>query len=464
MNRQQEYNALMLELESIPADMMQMSAKTKTRARRRNVMRYTAIPSGLFMAILLIITIAVNTSPTVASAFERIPVLRQIVTLVRFNQSLTDAIEHKFIQRIDQEQMVNDITMRVEYVVVDQRQLNVFYTLESSVYTHINSFISVLDVESRQEKPVSVFETTDGDLNNIGTLRMATINFAREQMPARLILKARVDVLDAPQIAGVLPKPMQNLAEQEYTAPEIVATATFEFVLEFDPAFTEQGDTFFVNQDFMIDGQRLTLTTVEIYPTHMRANFSADPANTAWLTSLRFYAENEYGDRFGAISNGIIAFGAHDSPMMVSHIMDSPFFAESSHLTLFIEQVVWLDKDMERVKVDLVNGTANNLPNGVTLSEVRQDGTSWQLYFAVVEQAEYRSHQVFGHSCFDETGNEFWTASVLSGIRFNNISGFAPGVFYERVTIRDYSHDVVYLAPLYSRVALLTEPVALKVR
>ena len=62
--------------------------------------------------------------------------------------------------------------------------------------------------------------------------------------------------------------------EQNYHSPQREAErpflAEFSFTLEFDPYFTAQGVVIPVNADFVIDGQTLTLTEVEVYPTHLR--------------------------------------------------------------------------------------------------------------------------------------------------------------------------------------------------
>jgi len=473
MNRQQEYKDMLHELESIPNEMMQMSAKTKPRARKRALIRYAATPPGIFVALILMLAIGVNISPTMVNALERIPVIRQIAAAVNFSPSLTDAIENEFIQRIGQQQTINNITMRVEYVIVDQRQLNIFYTIESPDYSHINSWVSVLCTDENHHLPVSIFEMGHGDhFNETGSLRQAVVNFVDMQMPSHLIFEARITTYNAPYAEEVVPIPAQPAPaqsqaqyenrEHECEDPSSHQYTIFKFNLEFDPTFTEQGEIILVNHNFVIDGQSLQLTTVEIYPTHMRVNFTACANNTAWLRSMQFYVLKVDGSRFDAISSGITAFGAYDSPMMASHILHSPFFAESNHLTLLIEEVIWLDKDMERVRIDLPRGTAERLPEGVTLYETRQEGNSWHLSFAAVERVPFHVHQVFGSRYFDEAGNEFWFTSWTSGMRRIGLDGaFTPGVFYEEFTIHDYLYDVVYLMPNFSRIVRPDEPIVI---
>ena len=352
-------------------------------------MRKIFISLGVFLAIFCMVVVAVNVSPTLAYAFERIPVLRQIAIAVNFSPSLTVAIEH-------------DVTYLSP-------------TLE------------------------------------VGEMRQIVVDFFDEQIPDSLAFKT--SVLAVPQTAGAAPIRASNI----HTKPENLID--FIFVLEFDPNFTQQGETIYLYQDFVIDGQNITLTSVEIYPTHMRINLSYDPNNTAWLRSLRFFAENEHGIRFDSISNGVSAFGTTDSPHMASHFLHSPFFAESEQLTLFIEEVEWLDKDMERVRVDLANGIAEKLPEGVRLDESRFDGQSWHLSFAATERAESHSHHIFGQNFFNEAGEDFHFNSWSSGMKYDSSSN----EFFVQFSLVNFPYDIVYLSPSYSRVSTLVEPLVFRI-
>ena len=79
---------------------------------------------------------------------------------------------------------------------------------------------------------------------------------------------------------------------------------------EFDPTFTAQGRVIELNRTVDLDGQIFTLTTMEVYPTHIRFHVEEDPDNTAWLKTLRFYLEMPDGTRVDAgASSGIAATG-----------------------------------------------------------------------------------------------------------------------------------------------------------
>jgi hypothetical protein len=215
-----------------------------------------------------------------------------------------------------------------------------------------------------------------------------------------------------------------------------------------------------LNQGIVLDGQNLTVTTVEIYPTHIRVNFTADENNTAWLQSLNFYFVNEKGTRFDPIANGITASGSVDSPMMASHRLESSFYYQSGSLTMFITEVVWLDKDMERVKVDLANCVADKLPEGVALERVERKGDSWELTFSAIERKEDSAYQLFRFTYYDENGNGDYFTNNWSSWTYMD----TPGVFAEKFTLDGYSYDKVYLMPSFSRLVELATPIEVQVK
>ena len=68
----------------------------------------------------------------------------------------------------------------------------------------------------------------------------------------------------------------------------------------------------------MLDGQKVTFTDIEIYPTHMRIDVKTDTSNTAWLASLDLYILADGGKKFKPTANGITASGSTESMEMNS--------------------------------------------------------------------------------------------------------------------------------------------------
>ena len=470
MNRQKEYENLLIELGQTPPALNDVITRAQKRAKKSKALRNFFIkPISGIAAVFIAFAAMVNLLPNIAFAVERIPGLRQIAAAVSFSPSLTTAIEHEFIQHIGLEQTINNITMRIEYVIVDQRQLNIFYTLDSPIYSSMDASPTISNPDGSLAKGWASSVSWGGVREN-RAVRHLSAN-SNLDIPDKLLFTAHIrdsgapppnsSATPSPPMPMPTPPPYQHPSLQE---PEIIAT--FTFLLEFDPTFTSQGEIIHLDYQFTIDGQTLTVTTVEIFPTNMRVNFEASPYNTASLQELQFHFQNERGRQFHPPTNGIVATGTSDSRMMSSHRLESAFFAQSSSLTMFIESVKWLDHDMERVRIDLPNQTADRLPEGVTIGSIlqnRYNENTWHLTFTVEETRENHSFSPFSNVYYDEAGNQHSLNTWSSGMRgyVDEATGRfvdTPGIFRMEFSIFDFPYDIVYLTPTFSRHVQLQTP------
>jgi len=464
MNRQEEYENLLAELHNAPHDLEYTVVRAIAKSRRSAyIRRFLTIPAGSIAMVLMLFVAMVNLSPSFASASSRIPLLRELAAAVAFSPSLSTAVDNEYVQPIELEQTADGITMRIEYVIVDQKQLNIFYTLQSDIYASLDADP---DIRSSDGTPMGGYSISSShpEAKN-GGLRQFTVDFVEQDVPSNLILESKVrnigsHATSAPAIAA------NSIPGEVNPEPDYISK--FAFTLNFDPYFTHKGEIITLNQSFVADEQHLTATTVEIYPTHIRLNLQDDDRNTAWLQSLTFYLENEKGKRFESISNGVTATGSVDSPFMASHRLESSFFSQSERLTLYITDAVWLDKDMSRVKVDLANGVAYRLPEGVKLERVVRQDDRWRLTFSGVERKENSEYQLFGTKYFDESGKEYrynsWSTSAGYFDEQANKYVETPGVFRVEFALDNYPFDTVYLSPSFSRKVKLTTPIMITIK
>ena len=463
MNRTQEYQDLLAELDNTPPALEYTVTRARARAKKaKNVRKLFFMPAGSIAAIFIAFVAMVNFSSPFAMACDHIPFLRALAAAVSFSPSLSTAVDNEYVQTIGLAQTENGITMRVEYVIVDQKQLNIFYTLQSQDYFNMDATPTILNMDGEGFGGYSIH--VNNFVRENDKLRQFTVDFIDNNIPENLILECKVHDNGNYEMT----EPVRVGDEvQEVGEPQTISA--FSFALKFDPEYTQQGEVITLNHDIVLDGQNLTVTTVEIYPTHIRVNFTADESNTAWLQSLNFYFLNEKGNRFDPVANGISATGSVDSPMMASHRLESSFFYQSKSLTMYITEVVWLDIDMERIKVDLLSGIADDLPEGVELKQSTRKGDSWELTFSAIERKENSSYQLFGTTYYDENGNEYSYNSWSSGMKgyYDEATGIyteTPGVFIVQFTLSGYSSDTVYLMPSYSRLVELVIPMDVQVK
>ena len=92
------------------------------------------IPAGSLAACFLGFVLLVNLFPPFARACGSVPVLRELALAVAWSPSLSAAVENEYVQPIGKSQTENGITATIEYVIVDQKQVNIFLTLKGEGY------------------------------------------------------------------------------------------------------------------------------------------------------------------------------------------------------------------------------------------------------------------------------------------------------------------------------------------
>lgn len=426
MNRLEEFNLLSAELEQIPDALTGLTVRAKRRLfRRRLLFRPLLGLVGLFLTF----TFLVNLSPTVARAVSNIPVLRELAKAVNFSTSLTTAVENQYVQPMNLKQDENGITASVEYLIVDQKQVNVFFRLSSSQY---GKLYADPRVRAADGSPLSCsygqnYFNWSADGENLQSL---TIDFHNDTVPSALQVSFSVrDDLNRPE-----------------------PLASFTFLLEFDPQFTATGKKYSVGQRVVLNGQTITVTDIEIYPSNLRLNIREDDNNTAWLQNLYFYIEDEQGRRFYPPESGILASGSIDTPSMTSYRTESPYFYDAKSLKLVITGATWLDKDMERVHMDLISGTVERLPQGVEFLAAYQQSEGWFLTFEVPYRAG-KPRQAFFDDYYDADGKK---------CTFDSWGGRSTGEGSEVLILEllTYPYDDVWLCPAYSYDWYIQEPIS----
>jgi len=444
MNRKNEFEAMIEELNQ-PAPGLEATLDRAHKKKRKRTTQMIVRPLAGFAACFAVFVLLVNFCAPVAYACSQVPVLRELAAAVTFSRSLTDAVENEYVQPMDLSQTDNDITAEVAYLIVDQKQVNVFYRLDSDKYETLDADPEVRNAEGGH-LPCGYSSTGFGAEN--GELRCLSIDFVDDNVPDSLRIKLDV-YTNGIRHENVAPEQAVDdiYSDDPYEEPDYLAR--FDFLLEFDPKFTATGKVFPVNQTVILEGQAITITDIEVYPTHMRVDIAESADNTAWLKRLDFYIETDWGMKFDPVSNGITATGSTESPSMVSYRADSTYFYEADHLKLVITGAQWLRKDMETTYLNLVTGEHGELPEGAEFDSSRKQGSGWVVKFRAAWEEEKPMYQLFGHLFYDADGNEYeinqWSSMYGDPDEEGNIT-----YFYDEFPLLKFTGEEVWLTPHFS--------------
>ena len=144
-------------------------------------MKMIVRPLGGLAACFAAFALLVNFCAPVAYACSRIPVLKELAMAVTFSKSLTEAVENKYVQPMDLKQTDDDITAEVAYLIVDQKQVNIFYRLDSDKYESLEADPEVLNSDG--VRPASCCYSSTGFGAENGELRCLSIDFVDDNVP-----------------------------------------------------------------------------------------------------------------------------------------------------------------------------------------------------------------------------------------------------------------------------------------
>lgn len=432
MNRNEEFFELLTDLEKNAPDLSASVRKAKDR-RSRSVFLYR--PLAGVAACLALFVLLVNVSAPVAKACANVPILKQLVEVATFSRSLSDAVENDYVQPSDMIQEKDGITAKIEYFIVDEKQVNIFYRLESEEYKAMYVQAGPLDKDGVQE--ACLVRTPINDVPN-EELRLITIDYYDNTVPDSV----QLEIL-AYQLQDDYQENAQPLAE-------------FIFQLEFNAENMAKAIVYPVNKTVVLDGQRITVTDIAVYPTHLRVNTVGAADNTAWLQGLDFFIETEKG-RFDIPAGGILSTGKKEGHM--SFRADSTYFYEAKEIRLIITGARWLSKDMEKVKIDLKTGQADNLPEGVSLMPMG---------------AENAMSPVMLHVCWDWDESQHIMLSMLYedaqgklcdvSVGFKNCWEHEGNCWHEWLDLKDYPYDNIRIRLTYTHGWKAAEPIVVTVQ
>lgn len=457
MNRNEEYFSLLAQLKdaSLPPALEDSVSRAQTRARRQSRRRKWETSLASLGGAAAAFALAVNLSAPFALACGKVPILKELAAAVATSPSMKAAIEHDYVQYVGQSQRENDVTVTLEYLILDRTQLNIFCTVigpDSNESYFLNPGLSTPNGKQLEGYGVGGTNFTPGELGGFSATLDPDVT-----LPEELLLTLRVTAMkrtsDAPAI------PLDTPAAAHYDVePQIIATLTFPLTL--DLCRIGPGRQMDIGRWTELDGQRLLVQSLDVDATQARLTVRFDPDNTRWCQHLNFYLLDAKGKQYKAGAwatdgSSYVSRGEDRASGQVVYYLESPYFDGVGPYTLCITGAEWLDKaeDKRLVHIDLTRGTATGLPEGVTLDRERcqPDGNSRrQLAFQVPDGVDYFS--IFSYTYYDGAGEEHrFSSAWRSG---HEEEGYQTHGF----DLYDYPYDTIVLELSSTSSTRLEEP------
>ncbi|WP_252504780.1 DUF4179 domain-containing protein [Sporosarcina sp. Marseille-Q4943] len=302
--------------------------KVKTRKKLRRV--WSLVAAALLFATFIT---SIRVSPAFANAVASIPGMEKFVDFVQFDKGLEAIFKNDYYQKVDAVQTKNGLTLTIDGVILDETGMNVYYTMKSTEAVNGLSIQSV-DLKNEQDIPPSGMSYGGSSPFEKSREWASQIKYYFQEPTLFKDLSFTVE--------------MDVLFQGE----------TISFSLPFElKENVKQGKTIVLNQEVEIEGQKLTIREITIYPLRIAVKVAFDETNTKKILKFEdMRLEDEKGEVWGAIENGVVSSGDD------TYFLQSNYFEEPKELYLRINKMQALDKNEATLVVDTDKGEILNGP------------------------------------------------------------------------------------------------------
>ncbi len=409
-SRHEEWLNFQRESMDYPIALAEVEEKLLQKIKKQKRAKRTYASSFSVAAVALLFILLVNTSAAFAHSIANIPILAQLAEYVRFDKTLTLAIENEYVQEVNLTAWYEDYQLNIPYVLADEKNLILFFQFPEDFPVAKNEWLSIRLKELKDANTGQLMEGFSSSSQSFnpesrqesqGFLKLHVSFGDTATLPQNIEIKVDVKsqtINNSPELikAG-------SDSEDSSSEPEFIHLGSFTYKIKLNE-FAEPIHYDF-HEEYSILGQIILLEKMSIYPTGTEVQFTFPEENTAWIKGLDL-AVQENEDTILQVRGGISGYHDEESKWMSVFIESDYFRQPQGAQKLLIKGVRLLNKEEEYITVDLNSKTITPEIAGLTLDNVEVKGDKANLTF----QTEVSSDAHFGMLSFkykDSQGNNY---------------------------------------------------------
>ncbi|GAA0346551.1 hypothetical protein GCM10008967_41200 [Bacillus carboniphilus] len=332
--------------------------------------------------IMLLFVLSVKYFDGFADVVRGLPGMENLVNEIRNEPALQDAVDNDFLQEIGVSDEHDGVKVTVHSVLADEMRMIVFYSVETE--REFESIILNTSLIDQDGNPID-YGFTKG-ISSIfdphkrkDELYRIEFNFTEIDVPEKFTLEATIDV--------------GNSYEQQLDGG-------WEFPIEINKDVYEgKKKEYVINEPIEVEGQKLTVNQVVIYPTQTLVQISIDENNTKHIfgiEDLRLVDEN--GEVWSDNPLTLTSSGED----IVTYYIESNYFHEPEQLYLQFSKLAAVDKDEMKLVIDPVSLEILERPSVGPEMSVEREGE--ELLIAAHDVPSEFNH-FYLESAIDSEGN-----------------------------------------------------------
>ncbi len=299
----------------------------------------------------------VNCFPVTAYAISHMGFLGDLAKAVTLDKSMRACLEKEYAQYVGEKKTTKDGNVSEVYcMVVDASRISIFFQTDIPKYGHIGYATDeqaedrkVFEIESGEE--LEDYEYTSVIVNtDVENLYEYRLDFMDKKIPEKLEFCLNYYAVD------------ENGGEQ--------AVSHSNYTLYPDTKYTKVVKTYQVNESFYVEGQKVTIESLEIYPTQAKLFLHSEQENTARLNDISVTLYDDKGRKYEQNKNGTIGT-YEENGNLAAKWYESSYFADTDSITAVIDGVEMIPEDKRYGMISLKNQSIENMPEGVSIKKMK---------------------------------------------------------------------------------------------
>ncbi|WMJ77264.1 MULTISPECIES: DUF4179 domain-containing protein [unclassified Sedimentibacter] len=408
LDNNEKWDELRNKLFIYPDNLSGVEARFENRVKREKRKKRTILSSITAFAASILFVFLININPAFANAVSDVPVIGRLAEYVKFDKSLSKAIENEYVQRLDLVSWDGNNRLLLPYAIADEKKLILFFQMPEEFEQQPNQWINIFLKSMKNSDTGEEVEgygysasglSSEGRDQNFGFI-MQDYHFTEGKMPRSIDLEVEV------KIENTLDSEEDVISEKPYDAKSnssFETMGTFNFHIELED-FVEP-KTYEINKSYTILDQNIIAEDMKVYPTGTEVNFSFPKENYAFIKGLELeVVQDNYKILKGNI-NGFSSTNDVENTWMRIFI-ESSYFDAPKKQELLIKGVRLLNKDEEFITVDIDNKTITPNIEGLELKQVIKKSDDATLVFST-QTVNDDNFQMFNRDYKDTDGNVY---------------------------------------------------------
>lgn len=402
----EKWNDLLNESFKYPEEISSVEKRFEMRIAKLKRKKRTLITSISTLAASLLFVLLVNTSTAFANAIAELPVISNLAEFVKFDKSLSKAIENEYVQEVNLVAWDGNNRLLLPYVIADEKNLVLFFQLPEEFNQESNQWINIFLDNMKNSVTGEKLDgygystsglSPEGREENYGFI-MQEYHFSEGKLPQSIDIEVEtvIENITASDEPAQL-KDNNIYEDRRYTYDK---TGTFKFHIDLADFVAPR--IYEIKETHKIMDQQIIVENMKVYPTGTEVNISFSEENSAWIKGLELELLQNGNAVYGG-NNGFSSTNDTENKWMNVYI-ESNYFDKPKKQELLINAVRLLDKDEEFITVDIDNKTITPNIEGVELKQVIKNANNATLIFST-QISKDDNHGMFSHEYRDAEGN-----------------------------------------------------------